>query len=522
MQLTVPQQTDADQGSFPTKPESVALWLKGLRPLESDADARKVYRGLKHSNRLHNDVGQRRAVLSCFAPVLGELQAHLADMSLAQPLPLSKEFARNARLADALYREEAFAFKILLSDSQTPLAEDASRAMQALAKQAEAVVHAYRPIPDSLLQEAHQLYAMAEEHNLLPNNRGTEVLSIQDYYRFILLLSIAELNQQRSRQLALLIEFLKSCVRDINIEKDRDESTLDNFDFAVCLIPGSRPEPALSLVTNDKTFVRWFSIAPVLYRIDTFYSRLRTPATSTLGVDTLERQSLARLHVALSKARQRRTARKVLFESNRVVFGHKEVCAHLLYQLEENSSYDASNWRVINSSLQGMCLQNPECRAGLVQVGELISITDPNEPLKTTKSEKSSKLDAALGVVRWVRVYSDEGIAMGVEILARSVLPVRVLRDERNPASGSSTLLTHLAEDRDPAQDIGVGENALIVACKVQNSILQTILTPSYLYQTGDVLTASQGGRSRKMRLRNCLQTNGLFSQYSLVDASTD
>jgi hypothetical protein len=93
---------------------------------------------------------------------------------------------------------------------------------------------------------------------------------------------------------------------------------------------------------------------------------------------------------------------------------------------------------------------------------------------------------------------------------------VRVLRDEPNPASLASTASPTLNSD----QDIGVEENALIIACKVKNTILQTMLTPSYLYQSGDRLTASQGGRSRKMQLRNCLQTNGLFSQFSLVDVA--
>ena len=133
MQLTVPQRTRAEDGSFPINPEGVSQWLKSLNPLVSNSDAKEIYRGLKHSNRLQNDADQRRAVLSCFIPVLRELQAHLAELTQAQPLPLTREFARSARLADALYREEAFAFKILLTQSPEPLADDAGRAMQALA-----------------------------------------------------------------------------------------------------------------------------------------------------------------------------------------------------------------------------------------------------------------------------------------------------------------------------------------------------------------------------------------------------
>ena len=152
MQLTVPHRNVADTSSFPVNPDGVAAWLRDLRPLETESDAREVYRGLKHSNRLHNDVDQRRAILSCFIPVLRELHVHLSELSHAQPLPLTREFSRNARLQDALLREEAFAFKILLSDSSAPLADDARRAMQALARQAESVAHAYRRIPDALIK----------------------------------------------------------------------------------------------------------------------------------------------------------------------------------------------------------------------------------------------------------------------------------------------------------------------------------------------------------------------------------
>jgi len=519
MQLTVPQRTQADSGSFPVTPAGVAQWLKNLNPMESRTDAREVYRGLKHSNRLQNSVDQRRGVLSCFIPVLRELQTHLTDMSLAQPLPLSPEFAKNAKLADALHREEAFAFKILLSESQAPLADDAGRAMQALAKQAESIVHGYRPIPDRLIRDAHQLYLMAEEHGLLSNSLGADLLSLQDHYRFILLLCVADLKQQRVRQLPLLVDFLKSCLKDIHIEKDRDIGSLVSYDYAVNVVQGSQPEPALSLLSENQSDNRWFSVAPVLYRIDTYSANLPITATANLGVDSLERQSLVRLHGALSRYRQRRSARKITFDARRVVFGHKEVCAHLLYQLEDRTSYDASHWRVVNSSSQGFCIRSEQCRAALVQVGELISVTDPDVPLRTPDTPKSSKLDASICVVRWVQALGNEGIIMGVEVMAKSVLPVRILRNEQNPAATDTHSATGTPAERYSDINVGVGENALIIACKKQNSIIQTLLTPPFLYRTVDSLTASQGGRSRTIELENCLQNNGLFSQFSLNEA---
>jgi len=514
MELTVPQRIEADTGSFPVNPDGVASWLKNLHPLSSEADAKEVYRGLKHSNRLHNNVDQRRAVINCFIPILRELHTQMGELSHAQPLPLSREFYRSARLGDALLREEAFAFKILLSDSPTPLADDARRAMQALARQTESLAHAYRPIPDTLIQDAHQLYALAEEHRLLSARQGSELLSLLDHYRFILLVSVADLAQQRVRQLALILDFLKSCVPDIHIEKHRQPDTFSATDYAINLKQGSRPEPALSLLSEDHAQVRWFSIAPALYRIDTYSSRIKATSTNILGSDTLERQSLARLHVALARARQRRSARKVAHTPGRVVFGHKEVCAHLLYKPTEKPSNESSGWSVTNLSAQGMCLQNDLCRPGLTQVGELISVTEPNTALLSEVKSESNKINALLGVVRWVRAMDDQGIRIGIEFLARTILPVHVLREELTDTSDS---IEPLAWNE---KDIGLTENALIVACKVQRTVLQTMLLPTHLYHTGDKLTVTQGERTRRVQLRKCLQTNGLFSQFSLVDAA--
>lgn len=507
MQLTVPQRTVADTGSFPVNPEGVAQWLAELRPLDSEADAREVYRGLKHSNRLHNDVDRRRSVISCFVPVLRELQRHLSEQSNAQPLPLTREFARSAELRDSLLREEAFAFKILLADSKRPVADDARRAMLALARQAESVVHAYRTFPDALFTDAHQLYALAEQHDLLSVNQDTELLSLQDHYRYILLLATAELSQQRTRQLPMVMEFLKNCAADINITRQRSAKSTGKTDYAVDLQQGSRPEPSACLLSSGKDDVRWFNIAPVLCKVHEQSPHSKVRSANVLGSDILERQSLARLHVALARTRKRRLARLITQTPQCAVFRHKDICAHLLYRSAQDSSDTDSGWIVTNQSAHGACLVNETCRAGLVQVGELVSLTDlqPATPEQSTGA-MSSKVDATLGVVRWVRANGKQSITIGIEFLSRTVLPVQVSKAVRD-ADEPDDMATN---------DMDIGEPALIIACKVQNSVLQTMLLPSFVYHVDDKLIAKQGARSRNVRLRECLQSNGLFSQFSL------
>ena len=71
---------------------------------------------------------------------------------------------------------------------------------------------------------------------------------------------------------------------------------------------------------------------------------------------------------------------------------------------------------------------------------------------------------------------------------------------------------------RDNADD-GVADEALIIACRIEGKVTQTILLPGYRFQTGDRLTASQTDKHKRIKLGQCLQSNGLFSQFVLNQA---
>jgi len=520
MQLTVPQRTVADAQSFPVEPDGVSRWLAKLNPTKSVNDAMEVYRGLRHSNRLHNDLNRRRAVIACFIPTLRELNVSLLEICQAQPLPLTTEFQRSAQLLDGLLREEAFAFKLLLADSPQPRGEDVRRAMQALVRQAEGRVHSYRSISESLLTDAHQLFDLAEEFSLVDSNADDEIHNTAEHYRYILLLSLADCRQHRVRQLVPLMEFLKSNAAVIRIRKNAPAESSRAANFAVHLKHGARPVPATSIVFDSAQYVRWFNLASILTRIDAQLAKSRSQDTALLGSETLDRQSFARLRVTFAKSRQRRAQRVIKHDRQLVMLGHKAICAHLhlgaakaasLYAEKGAqglaSGYEAldktadvmdlheeQNWVMLNHSAQGAALYSPNCRAGMVQVGELISMetTDFNVSNSTT-----GKSNAFIGVVRWVIASESNAIRVGVEFLAKGVLPIGVSRSH--------------------SDDI-VADDAMIIACKVKESVLQTILLPAFLYQTGDRLTVTLSGKSRQLKLNQSLQNNGLFSHFSLKD----
>ena len=554
MQLSVPQRGAADRDSFPVEPDDVGHWLAGLS-LASESDAREVHRGLKHSNRLHNDPVRRRAVLERFLPVLDALHERLVELTRAQPLPLVREFARGAALVEALLREEAFAFKILLADGDVAGsphgADDARRAMRALARRADVAVHGYRRLPDALFEDAHALYALAESHALLdadpdavdPDATGRRDgadagtgagigAGTGDHYRYLLLLAVADTHQLRARQMPLALDFLREAATGITLVRGGPDAAplavapggaVPRNAFAVDLARGARPERAASLLVDDPATLRLFDPAPVLERVDRAIARARAVRGGTLGVDVLERQTLGRLRTAFAGERVRRGPRTVANVVQPVLFGHKEITTRLLFDPSRAEGRDgdaeggsvpleSEGWMLLNRSAQGACLHHPACLPGTVQVGELVAFDGSGAPpapvpegagAEGANGERSPA--TLLGTVRWVRSDGGAGVTLGFEYLARGVVPVSVR------ASGGDRTVT---------------ENALIIACKVQRSVVQTVLLPPYLYEVGERLVATQvttqatargttrSNRSRRLRLQACLQTNGLFGHF--------
>jgi len=514
MQLPVPERSVADTGSFPVAPDGVADWLATLDPLASEADAREVLRGLTHSNRLHNDVDQRRAVIACFVPTLRALQERLGDTARAQPLPLAEEFARAADLALALLREEAIAFRLLLADSRTPLADDARRAMLALTRRADLLLSGYRQLPDALLREAHALFGFAREHHIHQQRAGSSepgapampsLASLDELYRYLLVLTVVDAPRHRARQLPLLFDWLREHASLCTLAADaalarRRASTR----YAIDLNGSACPAPTGSVLAHDDAALLVIDTTPLCLQLERQLSTMRQTNASQLGADTLERQTLARLEVTLDGRRQRRHGRRREDRPIGLTFGHKDICARLRYAHGDDESLTMSGWRAVDASPAGLQATHVDAAPGSVQVGELVAIPRAVTPVQTpdgtgASSPTATRRDISLAVVRRIRARDTRSIAIGLEFLAHAVMPVTLRHDD----------------DPDSAP-----EQALIIACRIGERSVQSLLVPPFLYRSGDRLSIGQGERSRQVELTRCLQLNGLFGHYELGDAA--
>jgi hypothetical protein len=152
-------------------------------------------------------------------------------------------------------------------------------------------------------------------------------------------------------------------------------------------------------------------------------------------------------------------------------------------------------WCEANVSAQGCLLEHKSCSPGIAQVGELVCVNDQVDP---------TPAKARVGIVRWMCQTRDVEVSLGVEYIARGVLPVSVVRSDSRGVSK-----TEIADD------------GIIVACKIKGKTVQTLLLPAYLYQTGDIIVATQNDQSRTLQLIQSLQNNGLFSHFSLAQVTS-
>jgi len=503
MQLSVPRRAVADSKSFPTEPDDVDAWLGGLKPLASDTDARLVHRGLMHSNRLHNDPDRRRAVLAHFLPVLDDLHEQLSKLTRAQPLPLVPAFARAASFLESLLREEAFAFKILLSDRDEPDPEDARLAMRAFARQVDVALQGYRRPPTRLLADAEMLYQFAESAGLLDDSRHDERATTEDFFRFILLSGIIDTARIRASQLPLTLDFLRASLTAIELRSIDTSTARDRF--AVVLGEGVAPAPTPSLIVNDPDRVRVFGIDTLLDRIDTEIFRTPTARGNLLGVETLAQQTLERLRTTIGPTVARRSLRVITCIELDASFGHKAITSGFLFGPARNGRQPFDDhrrgkgdpWILVNRSKGGVCLKNSACRSGSVQVGDLVAFDLPAQAADAEPTE-------SIGQVRWLRA-EEQGLSIGIEYLAHERIPVSVsLRDAESPFRETGMII-----DRDPG-----------------NRAESSILLPPYLYRVGEVLSINEivadaddksaTSTMQEWTLIGCLQTNGLFSHFLL------
>jgi hypothetical protein len=149
------------------------------------------------------------------------------------------------------------------------------------------------------------------------------------------------------------------------------------------------------------------------------------------------------------------------------------------------AGFQAYQWQSRNRGDSGMQLYAPMEDWDQLRVGSLLAF-------------RPSRKDAGewrLGVLRWMQVEADQGVALGVERLADGVIPMAMRAVEGIGAGGEFMRCLRVLDRR-------------------HGGMTESLLVPAALYETGTLLLSVTRDRREHFRLVELLETTRMFSRF--------
>ncbi|MBX2825125.1 MAG: hypothetical protein KTR33_10380 [Gammaproteobacteria bacterium] len=498
MALSIPSRKQPGPESFPTQPDDVRDWLTTLHPLGSTDNCRALHRGLKHSNRLETENGNRAAIASLFEPAIEEavstLQAEFLDQS--QPLPPKAEQYR--QLALDVLSEQTFQYKIIVHDTYASLTERQPqfrnqgifKALRSLASLIEChLVSQSEPDP-VLMHDANTLFDLAEKGGIHRSAIATEEgdsaneWTIEHAFIYVQLLAMSQPWNQRQRQIPALINFLQQRVTSLSItsyDAAREHST-DSV-FGIQLTQIGHPQPLKHTPRQPVESLRLLDIGPLLAGISEAHKRTPDSINNFFEIDGLTRSGLNLLREALDRKNQRKYARAITRKSVHSEIGLRHITAAVRFASETGGDLGtpelaaATNywpqtpihrqrrWVVTNENRFGACLEWLDNEPTDAAVGEVIALK---------RNNRDAEPSWVTGIVRWLKSIAPDRLQVGIEFLAGNTTATRIL---------------HTVDELTTRHE---GVCANLLPGVLPDHSREVLITPPTLFRHGDEVSADQ------------------------------
>lgn len=261
IRLKIPTQDLSEFELFPANAAAALGWAQALPVANTDAVVELLSQALGALNRVQLAPESRYDIMEILRPNLDVALSNLAKRYLNQPLVLPAEPQRAADLAGKLYSMASTAYTIVAIEAIAQ--RDAIRETNPARLTCQAIQRAlvfaggkvlrtfqlFRPLEIHAWQALHQLYALADHHQLadLPvPEPGSGGLTIKATYLQALLLGCCKPNHLRQNDLAQLYRGLQELSALVQLETSQGDSGL----FLVDL--DSDLPPVYSAVYNEQ------------------------------------------------------------------------------------------------------------------------------------------------------------------------------------------------------------------------------------------------------------------------------
>jgi len=429
-----------------TRPQKIAQFIHGL-PAANPVEATSILlEELENMNRqaLASDV--RLKALEIYRPAVINLGEHLASQYCNAPLPLPEPAKKAAAIAETLWEELAYGYKLALIDQQTKLFNLASkksvafivyRAIEAVNRLSMVYYQTYFTTPGSIWSDLHQLYLYAIQQSLheteFEDEASGTTFSVELAYKRALLMPLADPQHLTPNDIKQVADYIDRFAQHAQI---RGLGMLENPAgiFIVRLDTDKPPVPYIKNPEQADAETDILLITVDLARlIHKHLQMLRTgnpPPSSGLPVNANDPRYQSMLtyliqHWGVSPKRVFNRSRKNdavelgigINAAHYFINGQKyyappaddgvtEISTHTASSNDiKQRTYRASRWQLLNISAGGMALRKLPAVEETVRVGELLSV----------RNEKESRW--SVGVLRWANNGAEQ-LEVGAQLIA--------------------------------------------------------------------------------------------------------
>ena len=340
-------------------------------------------------------------------------------------------------------------------------------------------------------EQLHELYHYAEIHKFDRQNVADPFLSIrkkstiEDEYLRAVLLFMAEPYHLRPGEITITNQHIENWYGLTNIEAVQSKSDLDEYGLLVIELNQDQPPQYTgnNLISSDAEHCRVVNPQKLLAQLNTELEKLieeqqghhRPVIKNTVSIGLLKR-----LIDSWGHTKRRRYPRQQVFAKVNVTVGLHNTHMQLMYEqyISDTSTQKSAhsgfkkpkyesidikgidsehtdvwstvyswaanntsnmpkpipaeqddileyrvkqdNWTLLNESANGFSLMSVEKQTNKIQVGEIVSI------------QRAGATAREIGIVRWLKAYSNTGIEVGGMFLAPSAIPVGMMTEDKH------------------------------------------------------------------------------------------
>ena len=218
----------------------VKHWLSGLPKANLGETARQLYQAMLELNQLRTTAPVRLQLLELLRPEIHFVCRELERYFINQPIVLGERPRKVASLCQALHNHLAIGYKLIAVELAPQTGRDRlqlltialQRSIRSLCAILVRSTQLYRPTPDGLWLELHQLHSLAVTHavqrTLVRDELAYQVkgLSAEQSYIVALMIGSARCNQMRQQNIAQLAQLLEPWSALVRLQTAQDPSSL--------------------------------------------------------------------------------------------------------------------------------------------------------------------------------------------------------------------------------------------------------------------------------------------------------